>query len=134
MEGHYLKRNVDLSLLSEQLIRYFKNQHFRVYTAKEEKKDLIKIIVRPTFEHEIIGNINVLIQGRPNDFSVKFFAGSRSQAYMKFGILTSIFGGGSIFLRGIKSKEALERLERKFWVHLEEKIDFLVNTAGSCKT
>ncbi len=133
MERNYVKRNVHLSLLGERLVQFFKEQRFRVRAVNEEKKGLFKIIVRSTHEHEITGKVTVLIQGCPNEFSVNFTAGALSQAFMKFGMLTSFLGGGSIFLRGIKSKDALERLERGFWVYVEEKIDFLVGSAGRMK-
>jgi len=130
MERHYAERDVYLPSLTERMVRFFKEQRFRVRAVMEEKKGLFKIIVRPTHEHDITGKVVVLIEGCPNKFLVRFIAGSRSQAFMKFGLLTSFLGGGSLFLRGIKCKEALERLERKFWVYVEEKIDFLAGTAN----
>lgn len=126
MEDHYVGRNVDLQLLSEWLVRFFRNKGFR--TVRREEIGGCKITVRPTYVHEIVEHPTVFVSGGSNDFIVRFVAGSRSRAFVTFGGLTTPFGGGSLFLRGVKSQEALEKLERDFWVYLEEKIDFL---AGS---
>lgn len=125
MERLYSERNVDLSLLTEHVASFFKKNGFGVRLVTEEQKGFFKVIVRPTREHDIRGSVVVFVEGYPGKFSVRLIGGARSEAFMKFGLLASLFGGGSLFLRGIKSKEALEKLERKFWVYVEEKIDFL---------
>jgi hypothetical protein len=48
---------------------------------------------------------------------------------MKIGQLASLFGLGVLFLRGVRSEEAGERLERDFWAVIEEKIDRIANSA-----
>jgi hypothetical protein len=40
------------------------------------------------------------------------------------GLSTTLFGGGVFVLRGLKLQEALEKLEKKFWLYLEEKITY----------
>ena len=129
METSFVGRNVDLSLLGEWLERFFKNREFKVAVNKRARG--YRVTAAPTYVHEIVGNINVSVSGEPDDFVVNFVAGARSGLYKKFGLLTSLFGGGVLLMRGMKSEEAEEKVERDFWVYVEEKIDFLAGSAGN---
>lgn len=121
MESSYVGRKIDLFLLSEWVETFFAERGFRV--AKDAGIKGYRVVARPTHVHEIIGRITVSISGNPDDFTVKFFAGSQSDSFLKYGRLTSLFGGGILYLRGVRSKEAEERLERSFWVFIEQKMN-----------
>lgn len=131
MEKHYTGRNVDLSLLSQWIERFFKRKGF--ITSQETEVKRYKTIARPTHVHEIIDNIAVYVSGEPDDFGLKLVTGARSEALMKIGSLSQWLGGGVLFLRGVKSQEVEDRLEEKFWTYIEEKIDFLTNSARKLK-
>ncbi|UCD96729.1 MAG: hypothetical protein JSV35_01355 [Candidatus Bathyarchaeota archaeon] len=123
MRTKYTDRNVDLTLLCKGIDDFFRRGGFRTYVEQDE--DGVKIRVLPTHIHDIVGKITVQVSGTPMDFEVKFFSGTRSEALTKFGRLTSLFGGGVLFLRGVKSQEAEEKLERRFWVFVEEQLNRL---------
>jgi len=129
MNRPYKGRNVDLSLLSRWVERFFRKKEFRV--TKETEEETFRIVARPTYVHEIVDTITVSVSGNSNDFVVKLYIGTRSEVLMKIGQLASLFGLGVLFLRGVKSDEAGETLQREFWVFVEEKIDFLTNSANS---
>jgi hypothetical protein len=129
MNRPYKGRNVDLSLLSRWIERFFRKKEFRV--SKETEEETFRIVARPTYVHEIVDTITVAVSGNSNDFAVKLYIGTRSEVLMKIGQLASLFGLGVLFLRGVKSDEAGETLQRQFWVFMEEKIDFLTNSADS---
>ena len=129
MNRPYKGRNVDLSLLSRWIERFFRKKEFRV--SKETEEETFRIVARPTYVHEIVDTITVSVSGNSNDFVVKLYIGTRSEVLMKIGQLASLFGLGVLFLRGVKSDEAGETLQREFWVFVEEKIDFLTNSADS---
>ena len=40
-----------------------------------------------------------------------------------------MFGGGYLVVRGLRAKEALEKLEREFWVYVEERVAQLAGSA-----
>jgi len=124
VDGHYVDKEIDLSLLSEWVENFFAKKGFR--TRREMVAKEYRIVSKPTHVHEIIGVTTVLISGNPKDFTVKFFSGSRSDAYIKFGRLTSLVGGGTLFLRGLKSQENEERLERNFWIYIEGMMNSLL--------
>lgn len=117
MNSHYVDKEINLALLSKWVENFFVRKGFR--TRREVVAKEYRTVARPMHVHEIIGVTTVSISGDPKDFTVKFFSGSRSDAYVKFGRLTSLFGGGILFLRGLKSQENEEKLERSFWIYIE---------------
>jgi hypothetical protein len=125
MKNRYVGRNVDLSLLRQWIEQFFKKKNFR--TVIEKETNGYRIIARPTHVHEIVDNITVSISGTPNDFTLNFVTGTRSEAFIKLGMLTSLFGGGIAYLRGVKSQEVEEKIEKLFWIYIGEKIDYLAN-------
>jgi len=86
------------------------------------------IIARPRQFHGIVEEINVYIIGEPEDFKVKFVAGSRSNAWIKLGTITSLLGGGVFLVKGLKSQEALEKLEKEFWDYVNKTAWSLANS------
>ena len=121
MESHFIDKNIDLATVGRWIENFFEKKGFK--PIKEVIPDGYKIISRPHPSYEIIGLINVLVTGDSNDFYIKFFSGSRSEAYVKFGQLTSLFGGGVLFLRGLKSQENEKKLEKSFWLYIEERMN-----------
>lgn len=121
MESHFLNKNIDLAKVGKWVENFFEKKGFK--PIKEVTPDGYKVISRPPSSYEIIGLINVLVTGDSNDFYIKFISGSRSEAYVKFGQLTSLFGGGLLFLRGLKSRENEEKLEKSFWIYIEDRMN-----------
>jgi len=128
MEKKYVGSNVDLHLLVENLMTFFKDLGFA--TRKEETDKAYKIVATPGHGHDIRESVRVYTLGKPDNFSIKFVAGARSSAMVKWGSLTTLFGGGILLLRGLKSQDALEKLEKDFWMFVNEELDRL---AGSAK-
>ena len=115
-------------MLRQWIQRFFTKKEFRI--SEEVDDGDHRIIARPTYVHEIVDTITVSVSGGADDFTVGLYIGARSETLMKIGQLASLFGLGVLFLRGIRSEDAGERLEKDFWVFLEEKVDRL---AGSAK-
>ena len=76
------------------------------------------------------GAMTASVFGNSNDFIVEIVASERTRGSIRLGLLTSAFGGGYLALKGLKAKEALEKLEKEFWIHIEEKV---ANLTGSAK-
>jgi hypothetical protein len=113
--------DVDLSLLGEWIERFFQKKSF--ITTHDEEAEGYRITARPTPETEMVNNVIVSISGGPDDFKVKFVTGARSNIFVRLGQLTALFGGGILYMRGLKSQEAEDRLEKEFWLYINEKID-----------
>lgn len=121
MDSNYVDKDVDLKMVGEWVEQFFSEKGFN--PVKKVTDEMIKIISKPKPIHEMIGLINVHISGTSNDLMIKFFSGSRSDAYVKYGRLTSLFGGGLLFLRGIKSQESERKFEQNFWVYIEKRMN-----------
>jgi len=120
MEVQWKDRNIELSTLADCICQFFTERNFTVSLNNSNTNYVI--VVKPRRSHKIAENIRISVKGKPNDFTVDFIAGSHSRALVILGTLTTFLGGGSFSLKGLKSKEALEKLERKFWAYLTEKI------------
>jgi hypothetical protein len=126
MQERWVGKNVDLSLLSERVENFFADKGF--ITTKDWSASEYAISAKPQRGVAIIGRVNVRILGDPNDFLIEFSTSEHSRSAVKLGFFTTMFGGGSLLLRGLKSREALEKLEKDFWLHTEEAIGYLSNS------
>jgi len=119
MEDRWKGKNVNLSILTDSIRQFFVEK--RHISSINKSNGQYRIVVHPKAFYDI-EDISVNIDGQPNDFSVKFVTSSRSRSFVIFGALATIFGGGFLTLKGLKSREALEKLEKEFWVYVDEKI------------
>lgn len=117
MEDQWIDKNVNLSALVNYIVRFFEERRF--LTSIKSSAEGFSIIATPRPFHGIVEKINVCITGDPNSFKVKFDAGFHSDKWVKLGMLTSFFGGGFFTLKGLKSQEALEKLEKEFWKYVD---------------
>lgn len=129
MEEHWKDENVSLDVLSEQIIKFFEDKGFTTYIKKSYGDH--HIIAKPMLHLNLIENIHIFLQGQPNDFVVRFVAGSHSHKLWLYGLFTSLVGGGFFALKSLKSEETIEKLEREFRTFLTAKIRQLENTANS---
>lgn len=125
MLRQWVGKNVDLKLLSEYAGDFFKDKGFEIRIEGSDSE--YKIILG--FQHalERHENIDIRILGNPNDFVVEFSADRRARSAILFGYVTSLIGGGSLLLRGLKSLERLRKLENEFWVQIEQGVERLTN-------
>lgn len=129
MQKQCVGKNVNLALLSRCTRDFFLGKSFktRIIESNMEYKILVMSQRAPNTREDI----DLRIVGNSNDFTVEFSGGKRARNAILLGQMTTLMGGGSLLLRGLRKREALEQLERKFWVHLEECIEQLANSAGS---
>ena len=128
MEAKWVGKNVDLKLLRDHIENFFKDKGFRI--TKERSASEHEISARPQRGVSILGRVIVKVLGDSNDFLIEFSASSHSRSAVKLGLITTMFGGGSLILRGLKSQEALEKIEKDFWIYIEEAITRLINSAS----
>jgi hypothetical protein len=111
---------MNLSLLSERAEDFLKDRGF--LTEKDESAEEYKILWASPDARNMRNAMTVRIFGNPNDFGVEIIASERTRRFIKLGLLTQMFGGGYLVVRGLKAKEALEKLEKEFWIYMEEKV------------
>jgi hypothetical protein len=123
MKRKWTSWSIDLDELAEGIQQFFENRLFVV--RKEKKTGKIKIQAFPKQGiHKILEQIVIFIDGKPEDFEICFQAGAYSHSVTRLGYLTTLLGGGAVFLRGVKSEEELEKLEREFWDCMYTVVEF----------
>ncbi len=127
MEDTWIDKDVDLSALTYCIVEFFRKKNFGIFN--EGSGETHTIVATPNKSHGIVEEIIVHVTGKPSDFTVKFEAGSRSSELVRLGIFTSTFGGGMFTLKGLKSQEALERLESEFWNYVDRVVWSLADSA-----
>lgn len=128
MQKQWIGKNVNLKLLSECVESFFKNKGFK--TKKDASDGKYTILWTSQRVRSMRGAMMASVFGNSNDFIVEIVASERTRGSIRLGLLTSAFGGGYLALKGLKAKEALEKLEKEFWIHIEEKV---ANLTGSAK-
>lgn len=126
----WVKKNVDLCLLSEHVTYFLKSKGF---TTKEDKSGK-KWIIIGKLHHGSIGRdlrsaIEVRISGNSNDFKVEYLPSGQSRPSILLDSILTLFGGGSLVVRRLKYQEAIQKLEREFWGFIENTIMHLVDSA-----
>lgn len=129
MQVSWTGRNVNLALLSVYVEDFLKNKGFRMKKKESARKHTF--FGEKKLSHSLLADVTVTILGDPNDFVVKFFAGERARSLVKLGFLTTTLGGGPLLLRALKSQEELKKLEKEFWVYIQEEVTRLTNSASS---
>jgi hypothetical protein len=128
MQKQWVGKNVDLKLLSECIEDFFKDKGFR--TRIDESAGKYTISWAPQRVRNMRGAMSASVLGNSNDFIVEIVASERTRGSIRLGMLTAAFGGGYLALRGLKAKEILEKIEKEFWIYIEEKV---ANLTGSAK-
>jgi len=127
MQRRWTGKNVDLALLSECVEVFFKDRGY--LTQKKESAGEYTILWAPPRFGITRDAMVVRVFGKPNDFVLEIVASERTRGSIRLGMLTKMFGGGYLVLKGLRAKEALEKLEREFWVYVEEKLAHLAGSA-----
>ena len=126
VRSRWVGKNIDLALLTRHIEDFFKRREFK--TKINESMGNYKILFMPQHAN-IYENAEVTISGDPNDFVIEFSAGKKARSSVMLGFLTRIIGGGSIFLKNVKTLETLEKLEKEFWIYVEDLVAQLVDSA-----
>jgi hypothetical protein len=130
MERKWDMKNVDLELLTVKLGDFFKERKFEVIGEKTPTNYQITAGKSPLFK--LLGVANVIIEGKPNDFSVKLELQERRRRYSGYGsFLLGLFGGGILLRQEAESDEAWMVLEKEFCQYVENLVLNLANTAKS---
>lgn len=124
-QKRWVEKNVNLNLLSENIESFFDGKEFE--TKKDKLAEGYKISIVPQHVRNMKDDINIKILGHSDDFMVEFSTGELSSSSTMLGLSTVMFGGGIFVLRGLRLRKTLERLEKEFWVYVEETIADMVS-------
>ena len=127
MQRRWTGKNVNLDLLSDSVEDFFKSRSF--VTKRTESAEERVILWQSKRAAKAEKPISAKIMGKPDDFTVELKASELADRSVRFGMLTKTIGGGYFLLKSLKLREALEKLEKEFWIHVEEKVAQLTGSA-----
>ena len=127
MQRRWTGKNVDLDLLSDSVEDFFKSRSF--VTKRNESAEERVILWQSKRGEKAERPLSVRIIGNSDDFTVELKASELTDRSVRLGILTKPIGGGYLLLKSLKLREALEKLEKEFWIYVEDKIAELAGTA-----
>jgi hypothetical protein len=128
MKDRWIGQNVDLDLLSQGVKRFLEEKGFVVRFDKRKNESRVYGWPR---NRDVGEPVLVKIHGHPEDFTVEFVPGESFPGLKILGPLYSLFGGGFLWLRELKSREFLEKLENQFWVFVDKTIANLKRTSSN---
>lgn len=127
MQRRWAEKNVDLNQLCAHIEDFFRNKGFA--TKKIEATEEHTVLWAPQHAKNMDKTMKVHIFGEPNDFVVEFLADKNARRYIWLGMLTKSIGGGYLVRQGSRLQEVLGKIEREFWVYMEDKIAQLTDSA-----
>jgi len=114
MQKNWTNQNVNIQTLMERITKYLEGEDFDVTVYNEERGYII--IANNSSKYEIEGDINIQIQGEPNQFSIKIEEKRGNSWEDRIPPLLAImFGGGYLFLKRLKSEERFIEFTVEFW-------------------
>jgi hypothetical protein len=128
MEKRWQNLGVNLQRLAQTIENYYLRRNLRVKNNSMKDGYSIRIV---NTDLRVLGAMSVIIRGVPDDFTIETRATEDKDSAVKVGLMTTIFGGGSIILGSIKAREQMEKMEREFWGMIEETISSLATPQGS---
>jgi hypothetical protein len=118
MQRNWQNLNVNLSDLVQKIIQFFESKEFNNVTAlKNETR--YQIIAGDSKQYKMENDVSVTIEGKPDDFTVSLASCKQEKRSTIPLFLTSMFGGGYFLLKGFRSEEAMQKLERDFRQKIE---------------
>ncbi len=125
MEKSWKNLNVSLQQLTQAIDNFYSRRNLKVKTSSLKDGYSIRVILAGL---RMPGAMDIVIRGTPDDFTVETTATEREDSREKIGLMTTVFGGGSLVLSGVFAREKLEKMEREFWGGIEEMIQSLTNS------
>ena len=129
MQKTWSNQNVDLSIITQRIIQFFEEKKFDITALETEKGYQIIAGASPYYKME--SYTSVLIEGKPEDFSVNLEPCNQEKTFKLPAMLTTMFGGGYFLLKHLRSDEVWMTFSRDFWRRVDSIIMNLKGTANS---
>jgi hypothetical protein len=126
MKVQWLKKNVNLQLLSKFIESFFIGRGFKTTTVQKSAN----LSIYASLPAKSL-NFEVKIAGCPDDFTIELDPKGYKENFIKIGLMTLPIGGGNLILRELKFKERFRKLEDDFWRYVEKTVCNLTNSFSS---
>jgi hypothetical protein len=114
MQKDWQNLHVDLSALTQKVIQFLDSEKFGSIIDVETETGH-KVIAGESPHYKMRDSISVTIEGEPDNFTVKLETTNEKKGPKLPMLIASMFGGGYLLVRDMKSEEAMLKFERDFW-------------------
>lgn len=130
MERRWDNKNVDLELLTTYIGEFLKNKDFEA--MKGQIPTGYQIFAENSPHFKLNGYISIAIEGKPNDFTVRLeLCGAKKRNPIEPVLLTTMFFGGYLLKRRLKSEEDWIKFKKEFWMYVNNAVLHLSNSSTS---
>ncbi|MEM2913983.1 MAG: hypothetical protein QXH91_01085 [Candidatus Bathyarchaeia archaeon] len=128
MERRWDNKNVDLELLTAYIGEFLKKKDFEA--VKGQIPSGYQIFAENSPQFKLNGYISIAIEGKPNDFTVKLeLCRAKKRNPIEPVLLTTMFFGGYLLKRRLKSEEDWIKFKKEFWMCVENAVLHLSNSS-----
>ena len=129
MQKNWKEKNVDLEFLITNIGDFFKVNDFEA--VRGESSTGYQIFAEDSPHFRIRGYVSVTVEGKPDDFTIEFkLCTEKKERTLPSSIfLESMLVGGFFLLKRLKSEEAWVKLEKEFWIYVDNVVLQLSNSA-----
>jgi len=128
MRKNWAGKNVDLASLNNQIESFFRERGLK--TKKEQSEGTYSVLWSPPVAVQAGRVFKIEMQGTSEDFWIDFPDDEPARRSILSGFATTLFGGGTLILRGLRLREFLEKTEREFWPYVEDSVSKLTDSSG----
>ena len=118
MQRGWKAKNVDLASLADYICDFLKERDFEI--VKGETPEGYQMLAQDSPNFRLQGYVEVSIEGKPNDFNVKFNFCRTTWRKWVSPFLLGMLGGGYFHTQELRSNEAWAKLEKEFLKSLED--------------
>jgi len=128
MEKRWINRRINLKTLTDYIGNFFKKWDFEAIKGKTATGYQIFAGNSPYFPIE--GYVSITIEGKPDDFIVKFeFCRDKKKRFFMPAMFSTLLLGGYFLSKKLEKRENMIKLEKEFWRHVENAVLSLGNSA-----
>jgi hypothetical protein len=117
LEYRWKNRKLDVKKVVDGAQKFLRDRGF--ITSREERESSVRLVGARRKEKYDVRLVEITISQSQEELSVKFEAGDRMRQILKFSSVFSLWGGGSIILKELKTAEQYDRIEEEFWGEME---------------
>ncbi|RLG92930.1 hypothetical protein DRO34_01795 [Candidatus Bathyarchaeota archaeon] len=128
MRTKWLNKNVDISLLSSPIEKFFVTRGFKVLVETKSKEEYLITAVKRMGKRTLA--VKVKVFGKPDDFIIEFASPDEASSLKFLGSFLQLIGFGGWYAYKLRSKELYDRLENEFWSFIDPVVSRLSGSAS----
>lgn len=133
MQRNWPNENVDLSVLTKQIVQFLESKKFDNVTVFETETGY-QVVAGNSSQYKMESDLSITIDGKPANFSVNLQLCKEEKDFKFPMMLAAMFGGGYLFLKKLRSDESWYKFEKDFWQNTKIIIARLKNSATYSQT